>query len=172
MNIPSIIKIISIYYLLLLNPLSTDLLSKSLKNFVEDNRMIQHIISVLTIFVLINLCYGTSIDKSNKLLFTVICYIFFIFTTKIELQINIMIILSLMGLYFFETIIDEKNDVTNSDDTLSEDEKNKIKKYRQNIKYIFYSLITVSVFLGIYFYATKKTGQYGGGFSFLRFFLY
>lgn len=172
MNIPSLVKIISIYYLLLLNPLSTELLSKSLKNFIEDNRLAQHVISVLTIFVLINLFYETSTNKSSKFLFTALCYIFFVFTTKIELQINIMIILSLVGLYFFETIIDEKNNSTDEDVNLSEDNKIKIKKYRQNIKYVFYGLISASVFLGIYFYVTKKTGQYGGGFSLFRFFLY
>jgi hypothetical protein len=172
MNIPSIIKILSIYYLLLLNPLSTDLLSHRLKEFVLDNRMIQHIIAVLTIFMLITLFYEKTVEKSSKFLFTMICYIFFIFTTKIELQINIMIILSLIGLYFVETIIDEKNDITDEDLVMSDIEKNKIKTYRQNIKYIFYGLLTISVILGIFFYANKKTGQYGGGFSFEKFFFY
>ena len=93
MNIPSIIKILSVYYLLLLNPLSTDLLSHRLKEFIVDNRMVQHVIAVLTIFMLINLFYEKSTEKSSKFLFTAICYIFFVFTTKIELQINVMIIL-------------------------------------------------------------------------------
>ena len=172
MDCPSLMKILALYYLILLNPLSTDLISKSLKSFIEENRMMQHLISVITLFVLINLLYGTKTDSSNIFLLTAICYIFFVFTTKIELQINMLIILSLIIIYFYESIIDNKNIQTENDNVLTIEQKQQIIKSRNKIKNISYVILALAVFLGIYFYSDKKTVQYGEGFNISRFFFY
>ena len=136
MECPSIIKVLALYYLILLNPLSTNLISKSLKNYIEDNRMSQHLISVITLFVLINLLYGNKTDNSNIYLITAICYIFFVLTTKIEVQINMIIIFSLIVIYFYESIIENKNIQTDNDNVLSDEEKQRIKISRNNFCYI------------------------------------
>ena len=172
MECPSIIKVLALYYLILLNPLSTNLISKSLKNYIEDNRMSQHLISVITLFVLINLLYGNKTDNSNIYLITAICYIFFVLTTKIEVQINMIIIFSLIVIYFYESIIENKNIQNDNDNVLSDEEKQRIKISRNKIKNISYVILASAVFLGIYFYSSKKTVQYGGGFSLTRFFFY
>ena len=168
MNNQSIIKIISLYYLILLNPLSSDLLHHKIKTLVEDNRYVQHIISIMTIFVLINLIYPDG--GPNNLLFTIICYVFFIFTTKIELQINIIIIFFLIGIYFSELIIDNKNKSLESDNYISNDKKNKIILQRNYVKYGLYIIIGLITFIGLFFYSNKKTEQYGGSYSILNFF--
>lgn len=181
----SLIKGLLLYYLLALNTTSP-LLSKQMKQFINDNRLFKHFIGFITVLILISVMStpfykngiisddGTKdvLNNAQMIMYTFLVYTWFILSTKIDIHWNIIILLCLLGAYLYENIVVKKNMTTNYDKILSHEEKNKIIKQNSKYhKYIFGGLIGVTI-TGLCLYSHKKEGQYGGGYNMLTFLLY
>ena len=158
----SLIKIILIFYLLIANNFTTNLFSKQLKTFFTENRMAQHLIGFITMIVIITLT-TTNINICNILVYSIIGYIWFIFSTKLDIQWSIIIILLILFGYLYELKINEKQKQIEQDPIMTNDKKQEL--IQQNNKYKKYIIVFIlmATLAGTTLYANKKMNQYGGG---------
>uniref|UniRef100_A0A6C0ECR3 Uncharacterized protein n=1 Tax=viral metagenome TaxID=1070528 RepID=A0A6C0ECR3_9ZZZZ len=165
----SLTKIVMLFYMLIGANFMTHLVSKQMKKFVQDNRLVQHIIGIISMVVLIT-TFGIISDVKLALLYSFIAYLFFILTTKMDLHINLIIVLLLVIAYLYETNIDidieKKNKVLTAEEKLKLIEKDT--QYKKSMVIIIF-LVTV---VGTVMYNNKKNIQYGGGFSLYKYLLY
>lgn len=167
----TLVEILLIYYLFNISTSST-LVSKQLLNYVENNRLIKHLIGFITVVVLLTLIHGTNISNAEILIYAFLCYTWFILSTKLDIHWNIIILLSLVVAYMYDNIVRNKNDEVDNDKVLTNEEKNKVKNIgNMNNVYILCGIIGITL-LGVYLYSEKKHVQYGGGFDMMTFLLY
>lgn len=170
-NIP-IIKVLLFFYLLIGNSLLQPLLSKQWKEMVEKSRIIQHIIGLTTIIVLMTLLAGEQFNSVNILIYSLITYLWFLFSTKLDVHWNIIVIVLLLMAFLYENSLKSKeNDILN-DKILSEDEKDKIKKTGCEKKMFFMLGVLIVTMIGMFLYSNKKEIQHGGGYSTINFLFY
>lgn len=171
-NSVSITKILLLFYILTTNSLLQPLLSKQWKKMVENDRIIQHIIGLTTIITITILINEGTIDYYSIITYSAIAYIWFIFSTKMDVHFNIIIICGLLGCYLYENNIKlEENKI--KDDVILDENKKIIlmKKQYENHKYLM-GFIMIMIVIGMFMYSQKKEGQYGGGYSLSHFLLY
>lgn len=166
----SLIKALLLFYVIIGSSLIQPLLSKQWRNFVEDNRLVQHIIGITTLLALIIL-FSDNLDNFQILQYITLGYLWFLFSTKLDLHWNIVVTLLLLCLYVNNNKIKQKNTNIVNDKILSNDEKIVLlQKNDKNILYfVFIFIITIT---GTYMYSNKKEIQYGGGYSLINFLLY
>ena len=164
-NIPSGIpmtKVLLLFYIFIASGYTKDLMSKQMQTFISENRSVQHIIGFLLMMTIIIL-FGGVTNTYNIFIYSIIGYIWFLFTGKLDIHWNIIVILLLVFGFIYESNIDEKESVINSDDTLTQEQKDKLISKNTSIKsYIIISVLLVT-FIGTFFYTNKKVTQYGGG---------
>ena len=159
-------KILLLTYIIIASNYCSNLLSSGLKNAIENNRFVQHLILLILIMSLIlifdegNAIKFTSNNQLNLIIMSLLIYTWFILTTKLDLAWNIAIMIILLVYFFYENKknIDYKNIV--SDKNLSTEHKNEL----------YNTLITTqkSLLLGIFgitltgtiIYGTEKYYQY------------
>jgi hypothetical protein len=165
----SIIKVMVMFYTL--NLLTTSpLLSKQMTEFMGQNRMAQHMMGLITLVVLITLTQQ-NLSYAQIFMYTMICYIWFLFMTKMDIQLNILVLLILVSLYMYDYSIKSKKIKMNGDPVLSNDEVNKINKKNVYSKYYALLLLMAITFIFTSMYSQKKHEQYGGGYSMTKFLL-
>jgi hypothetical protein len=165
------IRILLILYLTQLSSLTNNTLGKQLKEFVYSNRLIQHIINLVFLFVLISML-DQGMNINSVLISGVAIYLIYILTTKLDLQFN-LIILSLMVIYYFyKREMDKKDNRLISDKDLDILIKNNIINIDEN-KYNLMGLGILGILIYcVYIYMNRKSVQYGGGFSYSKFLIY
>jgi hypothetical protein len=181
MNIPSVGRIMLLVYLILSSRYCSDLFSSSLKLELENNRIAQHLIlliMIITLLLMFGNPVGLEIGKNemiNSILIGIGIYIWFILTTKLSLEYNIIVLL-VLGLYFlFESkkITDYKNVI--NDDTLNNDKKkNLIDSMNKYQKWLLFGLGGITL-IGFFTKLNEtKNIQIGGGknFSYYKYLLY
>jgi hypothetical protein len=164
----SLLKILLIFYLIIGSGYIKELYSGQMKDFLQNSRCAQHIIGFTTLMVIINL-FAKVNDASNVFFYSVLGYMFFILSTKLDLHWNLMIIFLLIIVYFIENKFTQQSLEINYNKHLSEDEKNKIindNKFIKNTIYIFIIIINLA---GLFCYINKKKNQYGGNFNLDKF---
>lgn len=167
----SLSKVLLIFYLVIAGNFTGNLVSKQLKTFFEENRMAQHTIALITLLVLI-MSTGGVVDTKTALIYTIIGYVWFIFTTKLDVQWNMVIILILVVGYLYENSIDNKEKLMDDDKSLGDSDRKIIVQRDSSIKsYIVISALAVTV-IGTIMYSNKKQVQYGGGYNWLTYMLY
>jgi membrane protein implicated in regulation of membrane protease activity len=167
----SLSKVLLIFYLVIAGNFTKNLVSKQLKTFFEENRMAQHAIALITLLVLI-ISTGGVVDTKIAIIYTMIGYVWFIFTTKLDAQWNMVIILILVAGYLYENSIDNKTKMMNADKSLKDSDKKIIVEKDSMIKsYIVIGALVVTV-IGTVMYSNKKHVQYGGGYNWLTYMLY
>lgn len=170
----SLIKVILVFSLLNIAT-SSSTLSHQLKDFINDDRIIQHIVGFITVMVIITLLksnYKMKISNSQIILYSVFAYLWYLFSTKMDLHLNLIFLLLLVLGYFYENMLREKSNELNEDKILTENEKNEIiLKNKNKEKYMFWGLV-VATMVGVYLYSNKKQVQYGGGYNILNFLFY
>jgi len=168
-----LVKILLVYYLLNMTTQST-LLSKQLREYIDDNRLVKHAIGLVTIIVLLSLVYehDSSVSFIDIIMYGLLCYALYITSTKLDLQWNI-IVLCLLGMaYGYEYNKHKKQYEMDKDLVLTQNEKNNIND-RNNKKSLYMLAGVISAIgIGMYLYSEKKQVQYGGGFSMMQFLLY
>jgi hypothetical protein len=163
-------KYILLLYLLQLSSITNNTLGHQLKEYVYSNRIIQHIINIIFIFVVISLDKTKSIQDISKSSLAI--YLIYLLSTKLDLQYNLIILIIFLFYYFYKRELEQKNERLLNDKDLNLETKNLLiylDKYKINI-------INVSIIIGliysINYYYQRKNIQYGGGFSYTRFLLY
>lgn len=172
-NSISITKIILLFYVLLNTSLLQPLLSKQWTKTVKNNRLIQHIIGFTTILTISTLIAGENEEYSNLILYTVLGYLWFIFSTKMDIHLNIIIVILLLANYMYGNYLSNENKKIKNDNILTREEKDfLINKNLQKDTYIMFILMACIVG-GMFIYSNKKEIQYGGGkYNFVNFLLY
>lgn len=164
----SLTRVLLLFYLTIANNFTDNLFSKQLKTFLNDNRYAQHMIAFIMMLVFIMMIGGVS-NIDTGIFYSVIFYTWFIFTTKLDIQLNIIIILLLFFGFIYESKLNEKENQINSDQSLSESTKESLIKTQQTNKmYILIAILSVTV-IGSALYIKKQEVQYGGGFDLMRF---
>lgn len=171
-NSGSLAKVLLIFYVLVASNFTPNLMGKQLRTFLQENRIAQHVIAFTMLLVLVMLI-GNVTNLSQALVYTLIGYLFFIFTTKMDIQWNIIILLALLVFFFYENNLTEKENIAEKDINLTLEEKDRIIITNREMKtYAIVGIIIVTL-IGMYLYLTKKEGQYGGGqFDMIKFLFY
>jgi hypothetical protein len=154
-------------YLWLLFGFLSNMVSCDIKRFM-NNVYFRHFIGVVAFFLLF-----TITDKDNDLnigsvwLKTFFIYFIFLMMTKSKwfFSIPVLILLIIDQSYKFEIDFIEKN----KKETIKHD--NKIQKYENIRKYLYYAIITLIV-VGFIHYALRQYKQFGSKFSFTKLLLY
>ena len=159
-----------IFYLLIASSYCNTLFAKQMKQYVENNRYVQHFIGVLLLFVTV-VTFGGVKNTKSAILYTLIGYIWFIFTTKLDLQFNIVVLLLLAVGYMYENNLVFFDSRLKDDENISEEDKKEILEKHNRIKsHIIYLILLVTI-VGTLMYAYKKSQQYKDNFDFKVFLL-
>jgi hypothetical protein len=174
----SIGRIVLLTYVILASQYCSNLFSHGLKEAIESNRMVQHLILLILIMALM-IIFGnplkvefTNNDQFNIIIMTLLVYVWFVMTTKLDLSWNvaILIILTIYFLYESKKVSDYK--IILSDPNLDASKKKELFDSFDNLqKYLLVTIFGVTI-AGTFLYAGEKQVQHGGGFSFYKFFFY
>jgi hypothetical protein len=159
----SLAKPLLIYYAIMAG-FNSDLLGKQFHEMMQTSRMAKHVAGFVMMMGVIEIM--GKVEQTDMLVFySLIGYIWFILSTKVDLQWN-LILLVLLGVWY----VYQNRQV---DMNLNEADRNKILRERQKLdNYVTIGLMMVTL-VGMLLYTNKKTVQYGGGrFDPIRFIFY
>ena len=159
----SLIKPLLLFYLTLGSKYTNKLLTDKFDKFIS-NRYITHLIAFITLLVII-IEIGQISDIKNSLIYTSIGYLWFIFTTKLSLNWNILIIVSLLGGYLYETNLNNKNNRLKNDESLDENIIYKIYKDNLKSKTNFNLVLFFATLVGTIYYIQKISSKYNFNFD-------
>lgn len=168
----SLTKVLLLFYIFASGNALFPLLSKQWKYTLENDRLTQHLLGILTMLSFVIIISNGQFSNQRIFVYTFIAYIWFIISTKMDLQFNIIIYGSLLFLYLYmnNNDIEEKRLIEN--EFLDEYEK-KEKIMEKNKKIFYYSIgIGIMTLFCSYIYSNRKEEQYGGGYSVLNFLMY
>jgi hypothetical protein len=166
-----ITKILLLFILLVASPNSGNLLSKQMKEFIEDHRSVQHILAYLMLLVVIDISYP-SIEFYYLIIYSIVVYILFLLSTKLDIHWNIIIFLLLFVFFIYENKLDHDQLNMINDKNLTYEEKIKIEQKNNYFKYSIFGLISFLIILGTFFYNNRKMVQYGGGYDPINYLFY
>jgi hypothetical protein len=172
----SIGRLILLVYITISSSHCSNLFSNSFKHAIENNRYLQHIILLILIMTLM-IIFGnpfvievTNNQQINVLIMSLLVYVWFIMTTKLDFAWNIGILLILTVYFLYESKKISEYQLILVDPNLNDNARLEIINYYLSIqKVILVSLFGLTT-IGTLFYASEKKVQYGGGFSYLNFF--
>ncbi len=172
----SIGRIILLTYVIIASSSCINLFSNDLKKSIEDNRYVQHLMLFLLIISLMTL-FGNPLNVNfvanneiNIILMSLLVYVWFILTTKLDISWNIGILILLTMYFLYESSQIDKYKIISNDNTLDESKKNKLLGEFNNLQnYMLAGIFGITI-LGTTFYANEKQIQYGGSFSYANFF--
>jgi hypothetical protein len=172
----SIAKVILLFYLFTASGYCKNLIGKPLKRFIEDNRIVQHFIGFLVIFVLLSMegdLFGTgpALSIRDALIYSIIGYTWFIFSSKLDAHWNVILILILVGIFVLDTHFRSQERDARNDMNLTNEQKLEIMK-RNNL---YRTWLTASAILatiaGTLLYSNRKVEQYGGSYDIFTYLL-
>jgi len=165
-------KILLLFYILTANNYTGDLMGKQWREFLQENRIGKHLVAFIMMLILI-IMFGNVKDTSMAIFYAVIGYSWFVFTTKMDIQWNVIVLLTLLLVFLYQNKLEQQEINTRNDTILSENEKQEIINKNNKVKeYVIMGTIIITL-IGMFLYVNKKEGQYGGGkFSPVKFFLY
>lgn len=165
-------KIILIFFILSSSSALFPLLSKQWKKTLEEDRIAQHILAILIMLTLTILVSNGKFCLQRIFIYTILGYLLFLFSTKMDLHFTIIILTLLLGFYLYQNIIQNENDKINDDKILTDIEKKELQnKKKENYTYLLGGIVLMIV-SGTILYSNKKETQYGGGYSLLNFLIY
>lgn len=166
----SIISALLLFYLVAANGLNQNLLAKQLQTWIAADRIIQHIVSCILLFVIVLILTKMSLEAS--LVYSLIGYGLFILSTKLDLQFNIIVFIILMLGFLYERYLTLKEEQVKEDPILNqEDKQNIISNFANNQFMLVIGTILVTL-TGTYVYLHRKQIQYGGSFDYTTFLLH
>lgn len=160
----SIVKVMFIFYILIMSNYTENLIAKQTREFINQNRYMQHLLGFMTLYVLITLIDDT-IDTKSALVYSLFGYIWFIFSTKLDIHWSIIFLIALAIAYMYENDVKKQIVDIRNDNNLTDEQKKKLIDERVDTQsWILWTMIIITV-LGTFFYSQKKQEQYGGGFD-------
>lgn len=160
-------KILLLTYIIIASNYCSNLFSNSLKNAIENNRYVQHLILIILIMSLLiifeqgNSIKFTSNNHLNVIIMTLIIYTWFILTTKLDLAWNIAIMIILVIYFFYENKKNNDYKNINNDKNLSNEDKNELYKVLTNTQNSLLLGIFGITLTGTFIYGIEKYNQYG-----------
>ncbi len=171
----SIGKVLLLTFIIISSSYCSNLLSNGLKNALETNRYVQHIVLIILIMSLMILFgnpFGTKLSTNhafNIVIITLLIYAWFILMTKLDLSwfIGIIILLAIYFLYESKMTMDINQQL--SDNLINSEAKSElVNTFIHTNNYVLMSIFGITV-IGSLFYGGEKQVQYGGGFSINKF---
>lgn len=164
----SIAKVLFVFYVLLLLGNTNKLLPHQTKEFFDKDRYAQHFLGVATFFVLITMIVD-DISMNEAFAYTLLGYTWFIFSTKVDLHWNLIMLILLFAVYVYEHNAKVYiNDMENDKVLTFEDKQRQKREITKTKIWMSTSLILLTI-IGTYLYSTKKHEQYGGGYDVFRY---
>jgi Ca2+/Na+ antiporter len=159
-------KILLLTYIIIASNYCSNLFSNSLKNAIENNRYVQHLILIILIMALLiifeqgNSIKFTSNNHINVIIMTLIIYTWFILITKLDLAWNIAIMIMLVIYFFYENKKNNDYKNINNDKNLSNEDKNELYKVLTNTQNSLLLGIFGITLTGTFIYGIEKYNQY------------
>lgn len=164
----SITKLLFDFYLLVGANFVGNLYSKQLIDAISDSRYVQHLIGIILMLSLV--VSSSKLKKQSSIfVYTVIAYILFTFSTKVDLRWNIAIMGLLFVSYFYEQKMSVKEKDSESDQALEDEDIQKITKKNNFNRNVLLGSIAIVIVIGASLYFSKKKIQYGGDFDMVKF---
>jgi predicted PurR-regulated permease PerM len=174
----SIGRVILLTYIILASGYCSSLFSKGLKQAIEDNRMVQHLLLLILIIALMTIIGNplgvepTENQQLNIIISSLIIYVWFILTTKLDLSWNVGILILLTIFFLYESKKSSEYKLMLKDYNLTKEKKKELLEYYASLqKYMLTAIFGVTL-VGTLFFADQKAVQHGGGFSYFNFFFY
>jgi len=162
------IKILMLFYLLLMSNLITQKLNKHIIEKLNNNKLLQHIVGFITILVILCLVYN-NMNIYDMVIYTFVIYFVFILSTKLNQNVLLFSILLLVLFFLKEYYNNNKINLIIKDNSIDGMVKeSKIKQIeKENITFnIIYGLVVIG---GSLLYDNKKYKQYGGNYTLIKF---
>jgi len=167
MNINSDISIIKILMLLILiKVISMD--NSNLSNVIKNNMIAKHITLIITINVLLSIIYK-NISLNQMIFYSIIIYIIYLLSIKIDKKYVLIYGLLLTVLYFIDHYNREKINLIKQDKNIDYKKKEDIIRNinkKNNILLISYILLILGTSI---MYDDKQFEQHGGNYSILNY---
>lgn len=112
---------------------------------------------LLTFIIII----GNVNNIEKAVIYAIIGYAFFIFTTKLDIQWTIIVVLLLLFGFIYEMKLNEKITAIQNDVSLTELEKTNLIDSYHTQKFWLYTTIIAVTGVGAFLYINKKGAQYG-----------
>ena len=155
-----------IFYLALAGNYLGDLFSPQMQRLFTNNRWMKHVIGLTTMSV--SVVYGAGISEMNRMAaYTVVCYIMFLLSTKMDVQWNMLLLALLLGGYIINN--NSKNLVGDAED--SAEAKAQIKKYGKEQDRILIVMLVVTL-IGTALYARRQSIDHGANFNLVKYIFY
>lgn len=171
----SIGKILLLTYIIIASSYCSNLFSNGLKNAIETNRYVQHIILIIlimTLMILFGNPFGIQLSSShtfNIVIITLLIYVWFILTTKLDLSWNIGIIILLAIYFLYESKMSNDINLQLKDSLInSETKTNIVNTFIKTNNNVLMGIFGLTV-IGTLVYTSEKNVQHGGGFNPLNF---
>ena len=171
-------RVILLTYVILASSYCSNLFSKGLRQAIEDNRMVQHLLLIILIIALMSIIGNplgidvTENQQLNIIISSLLIYVWFILTTKLDLAWNIGVLILLTIFFLYENKKVSEYSVVLKDHNLSKEKKKELLEYYGSLqKYMLTAIFGITL-IGTLFFADNKAIQHGGGFSYFNFFFY
>lgn len=174
----SIGRILLLTYILLASQYCSNLFSHGLKQSIENNRMVQHLILVILIMTLL-IIFGDPINieftnnhEFNVIIMSLLIYVWFVLTTKLDLSWNVGILIVLTIYFLYENKKKMEYKFVSNDENLNSEIKKDLLNKLDNTQKLLLCVIFGITITGTLLYTNEKQIQYGGGFNYYKFFFY
>ena len=167
----SIAKVLLIFYLLVASNYTDNLMAKQMKEYLHSNRIAQHFIGFLTLIVLVTMVGGIT-DTRSAIVYSLIGYVWFIFSTKLDIHWNIVLLVLLFIGYMYENSLVVKEQQILNDPNLTDKQKTYIINRCNTYKSWIVGSIMIVTILGTVMYTNRKQVQYGGGYDLFTYMFY
>ena len=163
----SIGRVILLTYVILASSYCTNLFSNGLKTAIEENRMAQHLILLILIITLMTIVgnpIGVEITENqqlNTIIASLIVYVWFILTTKLDLAWNIAILIILTIYFLYEGKKSSEYKIILEDSNITKDKKRELLEYYSSMQKYMLSAIFGITLIGTFFFANQKQVQHG-----------
>lgn len=160
----TVITALLLFYLIIANNNLKTLYSGQLTQYIQQNRLLQHIIAY-TMMLVIVILFGKITNITTAAVYALIAYLWFVLTTKMDIEFNLLILALLVIGFLYENNIKYKEESANTDEALTKKERKQIKKdYSKQKKIVIISILVLTI-IGSAVYVNKKYNQYGSAFD-------
>jgi len=157
-----------LFYMLIGTNFTKDLYSGKLRDFIKENRYAQHFVGLFIMFFIIT--HYTKVDNMQQsIMFSIFSYMWFIFSSKLDIMWSLSTILLLVIAFLYETNMEFKEKRIEKDQALYPTDKKRIRKHHDTVKKIVTVALIAVTLIGTYQYFNKKVVQYGGNFDTTKF---
>lgn len=160
----SLAKVLLIFYVLIASGSTDSLMAKQMREYIQDNRYVQHILGFMLMIILVTLVGGV-VDTQSAIIYAAIGYIWFIFSTKLDIHWNLAILILLFVGYMYENSLAVRENIIISDGNLTDKKKKELIEQDNYHKTMIVGIVLLITIIGTLFYSHKKVEQYGGNYD-------